>query len=565
MRKQITLSIYGIIAMLILTLGFWSSFYPQRAYAQTFQVITNFAHPIIAMHYQAENDLVWILTGNTTDGRTVLYWVDRDTLSVIGSFNHTTSVNGGVGNRASDIWCGKTDCYITTAHTTHSVNGQLLRISTEDINPNIFRGKNVTGTYTHTQSIYHLTGRDAVSGGFGSVTIWLDACTTDPASCDDEVHIVDGISMLFVQDLKDFGFASNDWRVRDMQWSGIEGVTDNDLAIVHSSINIGTIESRLYVMNLATITQHCSVQTPTISAVLSRALSVATNYFSAGDANNKIYVGANSGHIFVYTNDCTLVQTINSTETGISNNIRYLEYSGGRVFFQGDGASAPIVQMLTNSSGHIIETDSTLYLPLPSSSQNVFDTVLTQLTIGDMILFSGFGTVWFPYTGTDKKVGILTYGEGTGGTGETVCIDINPNPDFTQLVCFEDNDGDGIPDSGAGAIGVQQNVTSSTNTLLCQIGFSNCNDDNAETNGTGLILLIALIIFTTTLILIATYKTGHSLNDVWIPLSIITFLDIGLGFLLNWIPDIIFYTVVALIGAMLAFGLYKKFGSGDSG
>lgn len=547
------------------------------ALAQSFSVLDGFAHPIIALHYQSDNDLIWILTGEQTTGKTVLYWVDRATLSVVGSFNHTISVQGGVGNAAFDIWCGKTDCYITTAHVNSGVNGQILRISTEDIAPDIFRGQNVTGTFTHTDQIYHITGRDAVSGGFGSVTLWVDVCSVTIAiGCADDLWIIDGISMLFVGELQNYGITNHDWKVKDMVWSGIAGITDNHLLSTHSPHVTGQISSRFYITDLATISTHCFEETPTISGTLSIPISIAGNYFSAGDANNKVYVGTNGGHIFVYDTDCNLLQTIDSSETGITNNIRYLEYSAGRVFFQGDGASAPIIQMLTNATGHIIETDKTTYLPLPSSSQQLFDDISDRSTIGDMILFSGFGKVWFPYTGTDKKVGILAYDAsgGGGGSGVEECFDINPSTLVVQLLCLQDTDGDGIPDAPNSGFVFRagKNVTAVSNDFFCSLGIladsdsdGTCDNYDVKTNGVGYIITIILFAFMITMFAVAKLKTSlHIPEWLWI---IGTFAVLGAGIGFKWLDQTLLIIGIIIMCAMASFRVYSalqsRFGGGD--
>lgn len=453
------------------------------AYAQTFQVISGLSHQVKAIHYQVENDLIWILTGNNTDSRTVLYWVDRSTLSVVGSFNHTTSVNGGVGNKAQDIWCGKTDCFITTAsQASNGVNGQILKISTEDISPNIFRGKNVTGTYTHTETMYHITGRDEVTAGFGSITLWVNVCANNSVNCEDEIHIIDGISMTYTQDLVDFGINNNLFRVHEMRWSGIAGGTDNDLVFTHGANIPNTSDAKLRVINLATLLAKCSVDTPVIGVQASLPLGVATNYFGAGNVNNKIYVGTNSGHLFVYDDNCTLLQTVNSTETGLSNDVRYVEASSSRIFMQESGANGIISQMLLNSTGHVVETDNTTYFPLPAVSQTTYDSQFVQVTHGNMILFSGFNKLWYTYTGNDKRVGILTYDttpeDDPTGSG---CDDpANANKLICRLGGNETSDlgrliGDGILDLG------------------CEVVFVDCTDDNPQTNGLGLLVFIASI------------------------------------------------------------------------
>lgn len=556
--------VIGVLVSTMLVVGFWSAFYPQRAYAQTFQVITGFAYPVVAMHYQAENDLIWVLTGNFTTSHSILYWVDRSTLSVIGSANHTNAVSGGVGNKAFDIWCGKTDCYITTASATSGTNGQILRVSTETLAPDIFRGMNVTGTYTHTDQLYHITGRDQVNGGFGSVTLWVDACSIASGSgCADDLHIVDGISMLFVGELQNYGITNNDWRAKDLQWSGIEGITDNHLASTHSSHLTGITSSKLYITNLATITTHCSVTTPNISAVASMAISVATNYVSAGSANNKVYVGTNAGHVFVYNDDCTLLQTIDGTETGISGNVRYLEYSGGRVFMQSDGISAPIVQMLTNSTGHIIETDKTTYLPLPSSSQQLFDSISGRSTVGDMILFSGFGKLWFPYTGSDKKVGILTYDEEeeeeSGGGGNAVNGRCGVG---TVLDCIGDR-------SVGLAVTGGSDITTVSETLFCGIGFNTTCSGDPKENGTGLLLMLITGVFFSGIVIIsiatANTRFGAGIAYTEIPKELWLFLVVGvvaLSFYFQWIPDIVFYGMMVGLAGLFSFGLYKHIRGG---
>ena len=70
---------------------------------------------------------------------------------------------------------------------------------------------------------------------------------------------------------------------------------------------------------------------------------------------------------------------------------------------------------------------------------------------------------------------------------ETACFDINDSPDTTQLVCYPDIDGDGIPDLPGGVFGglnPTRNVTSSAQFLAEQLGLVEDGSD-IRFNGVG--------------------------------------------------------------------------------
>lgn len=477
----ITLAIFTLSILLV------QSFYTvPMAYAQQFLVVENFAYPIKATHYQTETDSFWILSASST--KTILYQVDRSTRTIIGTFNHTSSFNGA-GRVAVDLWCGKTDCFITSG--SGGIASQLIKISTEDISPNIFAGQNVTGTYTYsvsttsTTGFGHLTGRDQVNGGFGTITIWIDACVD--AGCNSRRPIiVDGISMTLAGNLPS-EYSGTQVTIHDLQWSGIEGTTDNHLAVVTGGLSAGS-QSELIIYSLATLATNCQVSIPNVDL----GIDLAVNYEEADSVNNKIYVSADQGVVYIFNDSCVLQDTITSGETGLTSDIRFIEYDSGRVFMQESGANAFISQMLVNSTGHIIDTDNTIYSPLPNVAQNVFDSIFTTLTLDNMVLLSGNGVLWFPYTGSQQEIGILIF-SGTGGGGSPV----NPLEEFCAevanqglLKCVLFNNG-----SSGGLTGTSTLLNQSATNIVCQVGILSCTQDDdgnftpenpdIKTNGVG--------------------------------------------------------------------------------
>jgi hypothetical protein len=553
MRKEIKpLITYATLGILLLVFGFYSSTM-QYAHAQTFQLITGLAYPIKAMFYQSSNDLIWVLTSDSSSSKTILYWYDRSTLSQLGSFNHTSTMGG---NRPVDLWCGKTDCFITTSGLAVADNGQVLKISTENIAPDIFRGQNLTGFYTHTQGLGKITGRDEVSGGFGTITLWVDACQVD-VNCQHRVLRVDGISMLNAGfDAVTFG-TNNLERVHAMQWSGISGTIDNDLVGVKGTANALSTANDLFIIDLSIRAVACSVDIPTLAGE-NEGFDVSTNYIGAGNPNNKIYVSSNNGVIYVYNDNCVLQQTVNATQTGLSSDVRYLEYGGGRIFTQETGANAKISQLLTNSSGHVVtSSNATLYFPLPSVPQTAYDPTFTQMTRGNMILFSGFGKLWFPYTDSEKEIGILTYTEVPSAGQTTICYVVEATGQKFCQTYDVDEDGNIILPSVIGGVN-PRNITDTSNELFCSLGITDCDNSDITTNGTGMFMLLILVIVSYAFV-VAIHHFAHSplsnINPMFVLL--IAIVDITIAFFLGWIPDYIFYSVLVLLIGLGGFGLYR--------
>lgn len=469
MRTQIPIIVIAVffISILLSQIGI--------VFAQVFTVVTGMQERIRAISYQASSDSFWVLSeGN---GFTWLHQIDRSTRSNIFSYNHTDTFDDLGAGVTKDIWCGQTSCYITTD------SGLLVGITTEDISPNIFKGINVTGTYAHANSLGHITGRDQVSGGFGSVTLWIDTFT----GTNRNVIIVDGISFTLTGTLPAYGTTGVNERVHDIRWSEVAGITDNDLITSTGFITDTAAQNSIVVYNLATLAIKCNVATPSQN----NPIPVAPNYYGAGDSNNKFYVGSIDGIVYVYNeNTCGVVQTFS---TGLTGDLRFLDYDSGRLFVQENGANAFIKQFAVNSTGFILSTNTT-YSPLPSVAQDTFDSVDTTMSNARFWLLAGNGQLWFPYTGNDEKVGILIYEaipEGGGGTiGGTDC-DL-PENQFI-LICRLGQDGAEVGSAGAFVIG---NVSQGTGILGigCTMGLVDCiADPDPQTNGLGLLIFIASI------------------------------------------------------------------------
>jgi hypothetical protein len=534
-----------IILVSLLVMGFYSSYYPQMAYAQTFQVISGFAQPIKGISYQSTTDSFWIITEGS--GKTLLYQVDRSTKSVIGTFNQTANFDSLALAQAQDIWCGQTDCFVTTGGG--GGNGGIAKISTVDISPNIFKGQNVTATVfgAVVAPWYHLTGRDEVSGGFGSITIWVDTCTEAAATCDGTIRVVDGISMQIVSTATAYGVTNNAaYHVHDFQWSGISGIDDNDLAVVtgDTAASSAQAELRIYDLTQSPPVQHCAIDTPGQL----QPYGIATNYVSAGSVNNKVYVSTDAGNVYVYNDDCTLLQSVNSTDTGLSNDIRYIEYSSGRIFMQESGGNAKLSQLLVNSTGHIITTgDPSIYFPLPSVSQDIFESDGYTLShgVGDMFLMGGNGQLWFPYTGSEKEVGILTYDTTVDGGGEVGGTDCDDPANEFLLICRLGADGETVGVGGLVADGII--------TLGCNVIFVDCSDDtNPATNGLGLLIFIASIFVVVGMFY---YSIGKEAFHMPIFIYIIIILALSAFFTITGIIDPVF--LVLSIVAIIALAVPK--------
>lgn len=575
MNKKTNVS-FGIIAIALIGLSIYTINYPREAYAQTFQALTGFQYPIVAMDYQSTSGLMWVLTQNTTNQKSFLYWVDRSSKSIQGSSNLTQMIITQVGSshRVHDIGCGKTDCFVTSGNG--GVTGHVFKIPSFDINPNIFRGKNITGNFPSpvtNAGFFHILVEDNVIAGFGAIRLYVGTCSEDEATCDYTVRVVNGVTMTDTGIFTIFDLSNNPGvREHGMRLLGNSAVAGAQFVLIggHAGLDTGA-QNKVFIYD-SDMVAGCVVQpTPPLQTT---PLSLDVRFEDYLSPNNRIYVGGVDGNVYVYNKSCTLIQSLTTNDTGLTGDIRFIDYDSGKLFMQESGGSAKISQLLTDSIGNIITTgDPSLYFPQPTVSQASYDSVFVNRNVGDqMINLAGNGQVWYIYTGIDKRVGILTLTGGATGTSQ-VCIDTDLNG--TLDLCFTDTNNDGVPDNGQlGALGAYRsnsNLTSFATSMFCAFGINTnaCINHDIKTNGAGLSLLAFLILVSYAFLVSIHHTTLHrqgetvqvmkTLNINPMLLLVMLVVDVGIAFYLGWIADLIFYTIIVVMVGLAAFGLYRKF------
>lgn len=575
MNKRTNVS-FGIIAMLLIGLSIYTINYPREAYAQTFQVLTGFQYPIVAMEYQSTSDLFWVLTQNTTNQKSFLYWIDRPNKAIIGSSNLTQMIFSFVGEteRVHDIGCGKTDCFVTTGDG--GTTGYIFKIPSFDINPNIFRGKNITASISNpvvNAPFWHILVEDNVVSGFGAIRLYVGTCSENEATCDYMVRVINGVSMTDTGIFTIFDVTNiAGKREHGMRLLGNSAVSGAKFAMIGGLANVDSSSSATLFVYDSDMVGGCTVQpTPPIQTT---PLSLDVRFVDYGSANNRIYVGGVDGNVYVYNQSCALIQSLTTNDTGLAGDIRFIDYDSGKLFMQESGGSAKIAQLLIDATGNIITAgEPSIYFPQPTVAQTSYDSVFVNRNVGDqMTLLAGNGQVWYIYTGIDKRVGILTLIGGATGTAQA-CIETVAGSGILDL-CFTDTDGNGVPDNGqAGALGAYRsnsNLTSFATDVFCAFGINTkaCTDKNIQTNGVGLVLLALLIIvlyaFLVSIHIYAQQKLRQenvqvmqALNIHPILLLVILVISVGIAKAFTWIDNTIFYTMVVLMIGVAGLGFYK--------
>lgn len=160
----------------------------------------------------------------------------------------------------------------------------------------------------------------------------------------------------------------------------------------------------------------------------------------------------------------------------------------------------------------------------------------------------------------------------TSTTTGTVCIDTG-NDGITD-VCFTDTNGDGVPDAGAGgaltALRTGGNITQLGFSINCAFGIGSCTDQNPKTNGVGLVYFLVLLIISYACLVAIHIKAVQVvrkenvqvmdyLNINPLLLLVVLVVDLGITWQFQWIPDLLFYTIIVIMVAGIAgFAFYKK-------
>lgn len=114
-----------------------------------------------------------------------------------------------------------------------------------------------------------------------------------------------------------------------------------------------------------------------------------------------------------------------------------------------------------------------------------------------------------------------------------------------------------------------RNVTDITRSLTDGVGFTNCGEDgDVETCGSGLFTFLFLLLMTEFLSLAGYLAFAKKMNaeiqivDIGLMVLLIGFVDLAIGFYLNWIPDIVFYSIIVIVAGFLTFGMFTRLRGG---
>lgn len=114
-----------------------------------------------------------------------------------------------------------------------------------------------------------------------------------------------------------------------------------------------------------------------------------------------------------------------------------------------------------------------------------------------------------------------------------------------------------------------QNATDMMASITDGLGFTNCGENpDHETCGSGLFLFIIILLLVEFGVLAGYLGLTTKLHadkqvvDVALILLIAGFAVVALGFYLNWIPDLVFYSIIVIIAGFLVFGLIQRIKGG---
>lgn len=314
------------------------------------------------------------------------------------------------------------------------------------------------------------------------------------------------------------------------------------------------------------------VASPTSITLTDSEATTSTIQTVVDDSNNRV-LGFNGATISVYdyvtaTGVTTLSQTVTvATDTCAPE----YAFSSQKFIVCNDDSG-------TNTVINIVLSNTTGVFHLASSLVSGFDN---SEAVGIDVSSGSFST-WFIASSVNNQRIIVVTGlrqqdaftptPPSGGTGDDdnnqvngVCGNTDTNGDgrVNVLDCV----GGSSPFSG---ITGGRNVTEITALVTNGIGLTACEEDGSDqdTCGSGLFTFVMLLLITEFLVL-AGYlgltritNSSSDIMDIALLLVIMAFVDLAIAFYLNWIPDIIFYTIIVIVAGFLAFGLLKKFGRG---
>lgn len=474
----------------------------QDAYAVTPSKISTGANRnVIEIQYQNTTGKIWALSSDPTGTGTKTY------LHSINPINNTVSATYNITQSTSlfpqTLWCGKTDCFVGF-HDSGYTAGRITKYASLPNSP--FNTGDQEGVYNTSagRGVQFITGRDAVSGGFGSITLyWAEKVATTNM----RLNIFDGINMGNTASLT----LETDHNWLNMQWSGISGITDNTVVISGSNSADHPI-MRIY--DVSAQVSVCNVSPNSNTAIAS---SLFLDY-----PNSKIFLGTDvSGELKVYNKSCVLQTTYSSTTTGLGAQIRdtsvQTPYNDNvKYMYAMASGSSGLVSEIPYSAGVLSTFNTQQFNAFPSTSQSAF--------IGHFQFVPTQQKLFIPYSGADNGIFVLNFSSGgttQGSTGVDCSLPANAN----ILICYLTSQTGGSL-GGAGGI-----ISTGFFNLATNSGLISGSDHNVKTNGIGyLIVAVSLAI-------------------------LITIFWIASNGQLNEIPTFVWFIgVIAVVGSLTAIG-----------
>ena len=316
----ITCAIFSIVILL-------SQNNIEKVYAVTFTKVINTSEDIAEVFADFNTSTLWVLTNDATNADTFVYGCDITTNSNCVRYNITITTDTDVTGQ--DIWCGRTNCYISYGCSTSSAcefanSGHLLRIATTSggggkgviINPILNR---TTG------GLYEIDGKDSLTGGFGGVNIWADACNVDNGngSCRHTLILFDGITMGSSMVFTEWFGGNGGFVATDVEWNNVAGA-NGLIALAITNIYGAQDFSGYVVYSTATFGIYCNKVSPSgLTPVVGTSFIEWKQSTNEAGFFDEFYMGsglASTTHLFnVNATACSgSPPTISNAITGLS-------------------------------------------------------------------------------------------------------------------------------------------------------------------------------------------------------------------------------------------------------
>jgi len=281
--------------------------------------------------------------------------------------------------------------------------------------------------------------------------------------------------------------------------------------------------------------------------------SVGASTFTAinvAEYNNLAYVVESGGTIKVITPACAISTTITSANLcgGTGQDIAI---SGVKLFYACESTKNVTYYNLTSSTP--VATYDCGYTVTPAS--NTVRMISYDSSVDSLSCMA--------YTGNEVRFMLGITGTSDGSDSSSNQVDGRCG-NGTALDCVGDR-------STINMITGSPAISDTANNLFTGIGIVNSTNTDIQTNGTGLLLMLITGTFFASAVVgtiaMANNKFNANISYTDIPKEFWLFLVIGVvavAFYLEWIPSIVFYSLVIGLAGLFSFGLYKHF-SGRGG